>query len=553
MCKKPLLLHLKLNIINIIFQFLLTGTYSTSTCYSPQYLELGKTGTVNCVFQEGFFGIYWYNTTDYMDNDPIIHYNNIKVIGAGYESGEFDVHPNGSLIIRNVTLRHERIFTVAYIRTKQELSRISEIQLIVFVKPEINFPQINVCGNTSHSCFSQNNLPLQCYVREVRPNVTLKWVTRQLNGDADIQSEMDTTLGHVGYTTRASVKDVFQYSPLLLLLVCKASGPPMVLQTYESMILYQRRAVDLSHTALISKYAERNTMIELRCTDDIVGFVVWKKVNSVNKKESEILLYAVFIGEQYTKKYVDNVSLNPSGSLEVTSVNQEHEGIYICIFGDGLADGWITYDVKVTVSPTPGYPVVDGCNHQHYCVLEVKREGSLTCKVMGIRPQIQLRWKTFHDSDVDLISFANQQLIVKDNGETFDVSLTATYYVIDTSRDRLTIECKEREPGHTFHLTTKLDLIFTDFNPIEEVGPSAAPSKLGLIIPVIGVTIFLLIVVGIFTIKYISRKKKQHSKTIPESNDEVGLIKWLISLQIFTLGHTYISLNNHSAHIKMLQ
>lgn len=113
--------------------------------------------------------------------------------------------------------------------------------------------------------------------------------------------------------------------------------------------------------------------------------------------------------------------------------------------------------------PEPGYLSVTGCSVVTYCVLETVQDGSLTCTVKGILPQVQLEWRTFYHGDADLISFTNQQLIVKDNGQSVDVVLTSTYRITDNGPSRLTIECRVSEPDSIFgYLSTKLDLLLID-------------------------------------------------------------------------------------------
>lgn len=96
-------------------------------------------------------------------------------------------------------------------------------------------------------------------------------------------------------------------------------------------------------------------------------------------------------------------------------------------------------------------------------MLESDYEGSLTCELKGIRPQVQLDWRTFLESDANSISFTNQRVTVKEIGETFDVTLTSTYLLMDRTRNRLAIECKiTKSDEKLFYSTTKLDLLFIE-------------------------------------------------------------------------------------------
>lgn len=85
------------------------------------------------MFHEEFFSALWYNTSEYLDNVPILNYQNTIKTGVGYESGEFDVYPNGSLIINLVSLQHDS-FTVVYLHTKKDLPMFIHIKVEVVGK-----------------------------------------------------------------------------------------------------------------------------------------------------------------------------------------------------------------------------------------------------------------------------------------------------------------------------------------------------------------------------------------------------------------------------------
>lgn len=88
-------------------------------CKSPQYLNYGEMDTVDCVFHDEFLSVLWFDTIDYKQSEPILRYQDFTKVGTGYESGEYDVSPNGSLIINHVLLRHDTTFTVMYVQTRQ--------------------------------------------------------------------------------------------------------------------------------------------------------------------------------------------------------------------------------------------------------------------------------------------------------------------------------------------------------------------------------------------------------------------------------------------------
>lgn len=67
-----------------------------------------------CQFPPDVKKIYWYDDASDDDSTPIIRFiENVKD-GVGYDSGEYSLFPNGSLIIYNVSMKHDRAFKVIY-------------------------------------------------------------------------------------------------------------------------------------------------------------------------------------------------------------------------------------------------------------------------------------------------------------------------------------------------------------------------------------------------------------------------------------------------------
>lgn len=88
----------------------LPGT-ATEGCQSPQYLEYGKSGVIQCIFHPDFHGVLWYDSTDTDLDVPFLKLIDSVKSGPGYHSDEYDVYSNGSLIIKNVSSTHDQTFT----------------------------------------------------------------------------------------------------------------------------------------------------------------------------------------------------------------------------------------------------------------------------------------------------------------------------------------------------------------------------------------------------------------------------------------------------------
>lgn len=85
------------------------------------------------------------------------------------------------------------------------------------------------------------------------------------------------------------------------------------------------------------------------------------------------------------------------------------------------------------------------------------------CSVHGVRPEVDLQWRTFHESDTGMISFHDETIKVTTNGETFDVMLTSKYELLNAKKQRLTLMCKASSwIVNNFDRSTKFDLLFRE-------------------------------------------------------------------------------------------
>lgn len=122
-----------LSIVTSILIFSISAV-SNQGCGSPQYVELGKREVVKCSFIDGFVSINWYFNLDVTEGPPTIRFTNQEVTGEGYESGEFDITPDGSLIIKNVTVQHETRFTVYEVESPDDIPRRHYVDIVTIGK-----------------------------------------------------------------------------------------------------------------------------------------------------------------------------------------------------------------------------------------------------------------------------------------------------------------------------------------------------------------------------------------------------------------------------------
>lgn len=495
------------------------GKQAEVKCVSPQYLEMETTGTINCSFNERFFAVLWYNTTNITQDEPIIHYQNTIKSGTGNSLDYYDIHRNGQLIIKNVSIEHERTFKVAYMRFQNEVPDYINVDVIVFVKSSTNFPVFDYCGKGSNKCYAEvEQSSILCSVMNARPAVELTLASRTLNGDRNISQDMIITKEGTSFASRVATKEEFRNPSLLILIVCKAFSLPGILEENESLMLAKIGKIDFSSQTPTRKYIERYNKTELSCTHSNPSFGVWKKGSSLEDKELELLMYFVLIEEEFEDIFSRDVTLGNDGSLIIPAADISHEGLYFCFFGDGMTDDVTLHQVVTTVQPIPTYPVIGGCTRQQYCVLEKQYKGNLICTVQGIRPQVQLEWTTFLDSDAHLIAFTNQQSVIEDDEGTFTIKVNATYLIKDKSLNKMTVQCSviSSDLG-LFNLRTKMDLIFR-----KEVNSQPPKRETSMVVVIVCIFVVVIIFVGVAGVHLCIWKC--HRRDLKEGNEEERIL-----------------------------
>lgn len=111
-----------------------------------------------------------------------------------------------------------------------------------------------------------------------------------------------------------------------------------------------------------------------------------------------------------------------------------------------------------TVNPRPHRLLVDGCNSQQHCVLEVQRTGNVTCSIYRIRPEVNLQWRSFNDDSV--LSLLGEQTRVTQQEDTLDISLTTYFEISSSVNGKVTLECyTSGENSNIFQLSVIVDLM----------------------------------------------------------------------------------------------
>lgn len=316
-------------------------------CQTTQYIELGTRGILKCTFDQDSLGVFWYNTTDYMQDKPIIYFKDSVVSGEGYRSREFDIDTNGSLIINTVSFKHEQYFTVVWINI--EKSYIPHfIDAVVTVEPQEPFPTISGCGNET-LCFRKNCTPffIQCDIRNARPAISLEWFERTIHGDRRVSSQQMTLFPkNELFSTQVKASNLnADNTTLIKIYVCKATGSERSLRVKESVIFISNCRLNYPLHRSTKSYIRQNSRLLLPCTSKHIVYVSWKKISPSYILQN--LIDAVFVKDISVHNYSEKYLLSGNNSLSLNHVNVQHEGQYACIFGDGTKEEIISYNVLV--------------------------------------------------------------------------------------------------------------------------------------------------------------------------------------------------------------
>ncbi|PIK42680.1 hypothetical protein BSL78_20463 [Apostichopus japonicus] len=342
------------------------------------------------------------------------------------------------------------------------------MQPYIMLKPAITIPVIEECSNTyGTNCVKStaDSVEVNCFVRDSRPAVKLSWTIRTHGGDHILPSNYrNFTTDNVTYTSHVTTTFSFGESSALSLLVCRANSVPLNLVEDKNVLLIEKEMDYTSLATPIRIYLKIHKPMNLSCTDLGINLVVWKW--SPQQDAFETLYVSIFQKSNHTKISNKEYKLEDEGSLSLQNTLVEHEGLYACVYDNGVSGGIVLHNVLVMVDPTPVFPVIDGCNHQQYCVLEKEPQDVLTCSVLGIRPKVALEWRAVREQTV--IDFTQHQSTVTQMGDLYDISLTVNFDFTQTTQNKVTVECRAvGENAELFSLSTKIDLLFPNARKIK--------------------------------------------------------------------------------------
>ncbi|XP_071852746.1 uncharacterized protein [Apostichopus japonicus] len=330
-------------VIPAILGCLLSGTVvSSDECQSPQYLRLGKKGVISCNYPGDLYGAGWFNSTNVTSTDrPFISLTEGRISGPGYESGEYGVQPNGSLIINKVSTKHNHVYRVTTLATRDEDPIFEDVHVVVYDKPQEPYPTIDATGCDQKSlCFLELNAAssLSCNVLRVGEVLDdLSWKLRTNTGDGQISSKSVSVTTSVNeLQSYHTVVDISLQTTLSLrLFVCAARSDVSEVGNNESTILVESGTLEASSEHLLVTPYEK---VVMNCGED-VSYFVWKKVGQTE----EIIAFGT---KSMSEVMISDGFTLQNSSLVINTVGNPTLGTYTCVYStDGVTTKFTSTDV----------------------------------------------------------------------------------------------------------------------------------------------------------------------------------------------------------------
>ncbi|XP_071852745.1 uncharacterized protein [Apostichopus japonicus] len=330
-------------VIPAILGCLLSGTVvSSDECQSPQYLRLGKKGVISCNYPGDLYGAGWFNSTNVTSTDrPFISLTEGRISGPGYESGEYGVQPNGSLIINKVSTKHNHVYRVTTLATRDEDPIFEDVHVVVYDKPQEPYPTIDATGCDQKSlCFLELNAAssLSCNVLRVGEVLDdLSWKLRTNTGDGQISSKSVSVTTSVNeLQSYHTVVDISLQTTLSLrLFVCAARSNVSEVGNNESTILLESGTLEASSEHLLVTPYEK---VVMNCGED-VSYFVWKKMGQTE----EIIAFGT---KSMSEVMISDGFTLQNSSLVINTVGNPTLGTYTCVYStDGVTTKFTSTDV----------------------------------------------------------------------------------------------------------------------------------------------------------------------------------------------------------------
>ncbi|XP_071852749.1 uncharacterized protein [Apostichopus japonicus] len=299
---------------------------------------------ISCNFPGGLYGTFWYNSSNLTSEDrQLISQREGIVSGPGYESGEYGVQPDGSLVINKVSNQHNTYFGVSTLATTEDDPIVEYVRVVVYDKPPEPYPTIDATGCYQKSlCFLELNAAssLSCNVLRVGEVLDdLSWTLRTNTGDGQIsaQSKAVTTSVNELQSYYTVVNISLQTSLSLRVFVCAARSNVCEVGNTEITILVESGTLEAFSQPLLVTPNER---VVMNCGED-VSFFVWKKVGQTE----EIIAFGT---KSMSEVMIPDGFTLQNSSLVINTAGKPTLGTYTCVYStDGVTTKFASTDVTL--------------------------------------------------------------------------------------------------------------------------------------------------------------------------------------------------------------
>lgn len=215
--------------------------------------------------------------------------------------------------------------------------------------PHVSHPVIDMCpnGQTFCSITVVSDGLLNCVINGSRPPVKLSWTSTELEIDETLQpSYMCVTYDNITYMSRSTVQYSLSNLSFLNTFICKADNTPRsVITETESVILIDKIINYGDFFVPTAIHVKVNSTMKLQCSNSTLKeAIVWKQLLDA-KEDWSTVLFANLSRNSLKVSHQSEFDIDTDGTLSLTSIHIDQEGLYICLFNGARREDMVLYDV----------------------------------------------------------------------------------------------------------------------------------------------------------------------------------------------------------------
>ncbi|PIK54523.1 hypothetical protein BSL78_08597 [Apostichopus japonicus] len=443
---------------------------------------------ISCQYESSFHAVRWYFNGN---EESFLRIDRINKYGSGYDSGEFDIKSDGSMIINNPEIRNEGTYTISVLHGDGRSSKADmEVNIIV----QLETISVEDCRTSSSSQCVQDGKEgtqvLICVARDARPKVDLTWLSLGPTGMKETQPDetredsdnnLYTTISTLTYDTKKSVLQLF---------TCVANGFA-VNEHNNSSVLVTGDTQDFNVT-YEDKFVEIGTSFMLTCPSKShkLAQIEATFLNGTKQMITEASLYHL---DGRCVKH-DICRRTDSGQVEITVRKYDQEGSYVCTSTNGEVTSITGTKISVTISPRNKSVAIDGCENEEVCSIQSALSGRITCSTEGYRPPMPLTWVQLDKPSYTLVSNVESRTVLNNKTGTSTFHVTADYK-FENCGDQAELACVANASIYQQSEFSSTVLLSAECSTNPPNAPNAPAIVIPLVIVIIGVFVILIVVI----------------------------------------------------------